>query len=72
MACCKITNVTSKESQTFIKLKRVLQDKSYMKFQVSACPVGGSFDVMVETAYDTTDEELKDFLLYILAEEVAK
>lgn len=72
MASCCITNVTRRNSPRVAKLKKVLQDQTYMKFQVNVCPIGGSCDVIVETDYDTTDEELKDFLLYVLSEEVCK
>lgn len=63
----KLTNVTKKDSPTVDRLRLLLEGKSYMKFRLLVCPVGGSFDVLAETDYDTTKDEVKDFLLFLLA-----
>lgn len=53
-------------------LKRALDGQTYMKFRITVCPVGGMFDVNAETDYEAEQEEIKDFLLYVLAARVAK
>lgn len=53
-------------------LKRALEGQTYMKFRVTVCPYKGMFQVNAETDYDAGQEEIKDFLLYVLAARVAK
>lgn len=66
MVQIKLTNVTRKDSPVLDRLNRVLGG-TYMKFEITATPVGGSFDVFAETDYDASEEEVKDFILFVLA-----
>lgn len=53
-------------------LKRALHGKTYMNFRVTVCPAGGMFTVNVETDYDASEAEIKDFLLSVLASDLAE
>jgi hypothetical protein len=50
-------------------IKRLLDGRTFMNFRVTVCPIGGEFAVNVETDYDG-EEDVKDFLLMVLASEV--
>lgn len=63
-----LTRVSKREQADGIK--RILDGKTYMKFRVLVCPVGGEFVVNAETDYQAEDDEIKDFLLSVLASEV--
>ena len=65
MVMIKITNTSTEPSCP--KLIAALEGKTYMDLHVIFCPVGGSFDVCVETQYDTTEDDLKDMVLGILS-----
>jgi hypothetical protein len=71
----KVTSVTlmtvSKPEQA-AGLRWALDGQTYMKFRVTVCPYNGMFNVNVETDYEAGQEEIKDFLLYVLAARVAK
>lgn len=71
MANIKIHNVLQeREAQP---LKSVLQGQSYMNLDVQLCPVGGSFDVKVETLNPGVSEaELTEMVLGILAHEICR
>lgn len=69
MTQVKLTNVISQDSPAVYRLRRILHGKTYMNFRVLVCPIGGSFDVLAETDYDAPEEEVKDFLIFILASE---
>lgn len=67
MPTIQLANVTSKDSPTIERLNRILHGKTYMNFNIVVCPAGGSFDVLAETNYDASEEEVRDFLLFVLA-----
>jgi hypothetical protein len=52
-------------------LRRALEGRSYMNFQVAICPAGGEFRVYVGTRRpDTTEEELRELVLYVLCGDI--
>lgn len=68
MTQIKLTNVCYADSPVVGRLKRILS-QTYMQFRVLVCAVGGSFDVMAETDYDASEDEIREFLLFVLASE---
>ena len=68
MTQIKLTNVCHADSPTVDRLKRIL-GRTYMNFRILICPVGGSFDVLAETDYVIPEDDVKDFLLFVLASE---
>lgn len=69
MQSVTITNTTNTERAE--KIKEIFQGKTYMNFNVGICPVGGSFDVIVETQYETTQEEFTAFVIDFMADNLA-
>jgi len=70
MAMVRITNLAgSPGSEPMLdKLKQALNGKTYMDFNVIACPVGGSFDVFVESAREDSEEELTGMVMMVMAD----
>jgi len=65
----RVTNVP--REQDAAPLVRALEGKTYMNLSVLICPVGGGFDVRVQTLRpDTSREELTEMVLGVLASEV--
>ena len=64
-----LTNVTHPEAAA--PLVDYLEGKSYMNLEVGLAPAGGSLDVVVETRRpDTSEEELREMVLELLAQKV--
>lgn len=69
MTSIKITNVTSEGRA--LPLVRCLEGRSYMDLRVVLAPAGGSFDVWAGTSRpDTTEDELREMILELLAQRV--
>jgi hypothetical protein len=53
--------IDKKDAEPIVKM---LQGKTYMELDVTVCPVGGSFDIVVSTSYeeplDSYLEEIED------------
>lgn len=49
------------------KIKARLHGKSYMNFEVLVCPVGGSFEIFVQTDYEESRVEILEFLVGLMA-----
>lgn len=65
----KVTNVP--REQDAASLVRALEGKTYLNLSVLVCPVGGSFDVRVQTLRpETSKEELTEMVFGVLASEV--
>ena len=65
MASIKLTNVMHASDAD--PVREALQGKTYMNFNVTVCPVGGSCDVNLETLDDDVSEaELTDMALEVL------
>lgn len=65
----KIDNVLRREAAA--PLENLLNGKTYMNLEVHVCPVGGSFDVNVQTLRpETSEEELREMVLGFLASAV--
>jgi len=63
----EVANVVSEDSPIVDKLKNLLEGRTYMKFQILVCPIGGSFAVYAETYADCeTEETVRDFLIGVL------
>jgi hypothetical protein len=56
MTSLTINNVSSPESPMAKRIVSALKGQTYMNLQVHFAPVGGSFDVIVETAYEGASE----------------
>jgi len=67
-----VTLLTVGKPEEAAGLRWALDGQTYMKFRITVCPVGGMFNVNVETEYEAGQEEIKDFLLFVLATRVAK
>ena len=64
-----LTNVIHPEAAA--PLVGYLEGRSYMNLRVGLAPAGGSFDVVVETDRpDTSEEELREMVLELLAQKV--
>lgn len=71
MANIKIHNVPSTVEAA--PLIAALQGQSFMNLDVQLCPIGGSFDVHVETLDPNVEEaELTEMVLGILAHEICR
>ena len=69
MTSIKIHNVTRREHAQPLIDK--LQGETYMNLEVLVCPVGGSFDVLVQTRRpNTTEAELTEMVMGCLAFEI--
>lgn len=69
MTSVKIHNVSHRADADL--LVRLLQGRTYMELKVVVCPIGGSFDVLVQTArLDTSKKELTDMVLGVLCHHV--
>ena len=66
MNSVQIGNTSSKDSIEADKIFRALEGKTYMNFHVGFAPIGGSFDIWVESKYDCSESEFKDFVLFYL------
>jgi hypothetical protein len=58
-------------SRALERLKERLHGKTYMNFRIYGCPAGGEDEIWAETSYAATESEIKEFLLYVLASDVA-
>lgn len=63
-----VMNVTDRKYAE--PIRRVLEGQTYMDFRVTVCPVGGSFNVNVETDYKADESEIRAFIMGLLACEV--
>jgi len=70
MTQVELTNVSSKDSPVVDRLRNLLEGNTYMGFRILVCPVGGSCDVLAETDYTDDVNEVKDFLLDVLASRI--
>lgn len=70
MISVTIANVISPRSGVVRRLRAILEGKTYMKFRINVCPVGGSFDVNAETDHDTSYRTVCEFILQVLASKV--
>jgi hypothetical protein len=71
MARVKIHNVSHERDAK--PLRDLLQGKSCMKLEVLACPVGGSFDIHVETLDPNVSEaEVTLMVLGVLSHQVCR
>jgi hypothetical protein len=63
-----IINITLSSSQEDIdKIKAKLDGKTFMNFEVHAAPVGGCWNVFVQTTYDAPKNEILGMLISVLA-----
>lgn len=65
-----IGNVSSKDSPQAAKIYYALNGYTYMNFQVRFVPIGGSFDIWVESEYDCSESEFRDFLLSYMTNQI--
>lgn len=68
MAYMLLTNSISRESAE--KYVEKLDGRTYMNFHIAICPVGGSFDVWVESNTGVTHNELKEMVIEVLAQDL--
>ena len=70
MTTITVANVSKPEAaQKFVD---AINGKTYMNFQVKFAPIGGSFNVLVETAYDAPREEIADMLTGLMFSTIAR
>ncbi len=62
----ELGNTISREE----KLKKALNGKTFMKFEVVAAPYGGGLTLRVESRYDGDKDEILGMLLGVMAEEI--
>lgn len=60
-----VMNVTDRKHAE--PIRRALEGQTYMDFRVTVCPVGGSFNVNVETDYQAPECDIRDFIMGLLA-----
>jgi hypothetical protein len=48
------------------KFMDAIQGQTYMNFNVFVCPVGGSFDVIVETSYQASKKDITAMLMDLM------
>ena len=65
MTTIDLGNIGSKKQAD--KIKETLQGQTFMDLQVIATPYMDNWPVTVATDYETTEDELKDFVLFYLA-----
>ena len=71
MVMINVNNVGCRELAE--PIEKALNGKTYMDFQVRLCPIGGSFDVNVETLNpDVTEQELVEMVLFVLTSDLQK
>lgn len=71
MVCIKIHNVLREREAK--PLRDLLHDQTYMKLQVTVCPVGGSCAINVETHDpDITEAELTSMVLGLLSHQIIR
>jgi energy-converting hydrogenase A subunit M len=58
MVSINLTNISTHDNEMLDNLKSVLENVSYMDLRVVCYPIGGSFNVDVETLSDVTEEEV--------------
>ena len=67
MPLIKVFN-TNRYEEDLTELKKVLEGKTYLNLEVLFCPVGGSFDVCVQTRENVSKDRLRNMVMYLLAE----
>lgn len=70
MTSIAIARVQSPEAADFFKL-RFTGCQTYFDFQVGLAPVGGEFEVLVETDYPASAEEIRSHLISLMFQELA-
>ena len=51
------------------KLNSLMQGKTFMDFNFISCPIGGSFDIMLEGNADS-EEELREMYTHVVTSEL--
>ena len=49
------------------KIKEKLDGKTYMDFRILVCPAGGEYEIIAETNYNGTEDEILGMFMHLLA-----
>ena len=80
ITCIKIDNVMNKETATKkIKKLQKVTEGNYHNFEYLVCPIGGSFDIMLQSDYEFDGEtqqeqerEMLEFFNFMLVDAYCK